>query len=229
MSRLKGKSATAFRTISEVSDELEVPQHVLRFWETKFSQVHPMKRGGGRRYYRPEDVDLLRRIRNLLYQDGYTIKGVQKLLREGGAKAAPSAREQAGDPTEQDGFEPPQVEQDRALDPSASDRASALDTSNENRATEAPPAVGSTAEPLAGSTVGPTGPGPTDVAGALDAADAAATAGQARGETAAPSQAASDRGESDDGALRRAARDRAALTEILGELQALSSLLQKGR
>lgn len=86
MSRHRGKSATAFRTISEVSDELEVPQHVLRFWETKFSQVRPMKRGGGRRYYRPEDVDLLRRIRNLLYQDGYTIKGVQKLLREGGVK-----------------------------------------------------------------------------------------------------------------------------------------------
>ena len=76
------KSASAFRTISEVSDELDVPQHVLRFWETKFAQVSPMKRGGGRRYYRPEDVDLLRRIRDLLYSDGYTIKGVQKLLRE---------------------------------------------------------------------------------------------------------------------------------------------------
>lgn len=76
------KSASAFRTISEVSDDLDVPQHVLRFWETKFAQVSPMKRGGGRRYYRPEDVDLLRRIRDLLYSDGYTIKGVQKLLRE---------------------------------------------------------------------------------------------------------------------------------------------------
>ena len=80
------KSATAFRTISEVSDHLEVPQHVLRFWETKFAQVRPMKRGGGRRYYRPEDVELLRRIRKLLYADGYTIKGVQKLLREGTLK-----------------------------------------------------------------------------------------------------------------------------------------------
>ncbi|RDD63796.1 MerR family transcriptional regulator [Ferruginivarius sediminum] len=77
------KSAAAFRTISEVSDDLQVPQHVLRFWETKFSQVRPMKRGGGRRYYRPEDIELLRRIRDLLYTDGYTIKGVQKLLREG--------------------------------------------------------------------------------------------------------------------------------------------------
>ena len=84
--RRGGKSAAAFRTISEVATDLEVPQHVLRFWETKFSQVRPMKRGGGRRYYRPEDVDLLRSIRGLLYDDGYTIKGVQKLLREGGLK-----------------------------------------------------------------------------------------------------------------------------------------------
>lgn len=76
------KSAQAFRTISEVADELDVPQHVLRFWESKFTQVRPLKRGGGRRYYRPEDVDLLRRIRGLLYDEGYTIKGVQRLLRE---------------------------------------------------------------------------------------------------------------------------------------------------
>lgn len=76
------KSASAFRTISEVSVELDVPQHVLRFWETKFPQIKPLKRGGGRRYYRPDDVELLRRIQILLYQDGYTIKGVQKLLRE---------------------------------------------------------------------------------------------------------------------------------------------------
>ena len=80
------KSAAAFRTISEVSSELDLPQHVLRFWETKFSVVKPLKRGGGRRYYRPEDVDLLRRIRDLLYSDGYTIRGVQKLLRQNGAK-----------------------------------------------------------------------------------------------------------------------------------------------
>jgi DNA-binding transcriptional MerR regulator len=84
--RRGGKSAAAFRTISEVATDLDVPQHVLRFWETKFTQVRPMKRGGGRRYYRPEDVDLLRSIRALLYDDGYTIKGVQKLLREGGLK-----------------------------------------------------------------------------------------------------------------------------------------------
>ena len=73
-----GKSAAAYRTISEVSEELDVPQHVLRFWETRFSQVRPLKRGGGRRYYRPEDVKLLRRIQKLLYEEGYTIKGVQK-------------------------------------------------------------------------------------------------------------------------------------------------------
>ncbi|MEQ9042604.1 MAG: MerR family transcriptional regulator [Alphaproteobacteria bacterium] len=84
--RRGSKSASAFRTISEVASELNVPQHVLRFWEGKFSQVSPMKRGGGRRYYRPEDVELLRRIRSLLYEEGYTIMGVQKLLRNGGAK-----------------------------------------------------------------------------------------------------------------------------------------------
>jgi len=89
------KSAAAFRTISEVADELDVPQHVLRFWETKFTQVKPLKRGGGRRYYRPEDVDLLRQIRGLLYDDGYTIKGVQRLMREGGLKAR---SEPAADP-----------------------------------------------------------------------------------------------------------------------------------
>lgn len=78
------KATGAFRTISEVADELGVQQHVLRFWETKFSQVRPLKRGGGRRYYRPEDVDLLKRIHHLLYVEGYTIKGVQKLLKDVG-------------------------------------------------------------------------------------------------------------------------------------------------
>ncbi len=79
-----GKSASAFLTISEVSGELGLPQHVLRFWETKFTVVKPMKRGGGRRYYRPEDVVLLRRIQGLLYDEGYTIKGAQKFLKQGG-------------------------------------------------------------------------------------------------------------------------------------------------
>ncbi|HYC03231.1 MAG TPA: MerR family transcriptional regulator [Azospirillaceae bacterium] len=80
--RVPAKSASAFRTISEVSTDLDVPQHVLRFWETKFPQIKPLKRGGGRRYYRPDDVELLRRIQHLLYKEGYTIKGVQRLLKE---------------------------------------------------------------------------------------------------------------------------------------------------
>ena len=80
------KSDRAFRTISEVAEVLNTPAHVLRFWESKFSQIKPMKRGGGRRYYRPEDVSLLRGIRELLYVDGLTIKGVQKVLRERGQK-----------------------------------------------------------------------------------------------------------------------------------------------
>ena len=92
------KSPGAFRTISEVAEDLDLPTHVLRFWETKFSQVHPLKRGGGRRYYRPEDVQLLSHIRSLLYDEGYTIKGVQKLMREGNLKKsdlAPSPSDMA--------------------------------------------------------------------------------------------------------------------------------------
>ena len=89
------KAPSAFRTISEVADGLGVQQHVLRFWETKFTQIRPLKRGGGRRYYRPEDVVLLEKIHNLLYTEGYTIKGVQKLLKGQGrgqaAAAAPAA------------------------------------------------------------------------------------------------------------------------------------------
>ena len=85
------KAPDAFRTISEVADEIDVPQHVLRFWETRFTQIRPLKRAGGRRYYRPEDVELLRRIRELLYNNGYTIKGVQRLLREPGRPDAGGA------------------------------------------------------------------------------------------------------------------------------------------
>jgi DNA-binding transcriptional MerR regulator len=85
--RRQQKSADAFRTISEVAQELEIPQHVLRFWESRFPQLRPLKRAGGRRYYRPDDVVLLRRIRQCLYDQGYTIKGVQKLLREGALKS----------------------------------------------------------------------------------------------------------------------------------------------
>ena len=81
------KSADAFRTISEVAAELDLPQHVLRFWETRFPQIKPLKRAGGRRFYRPHDVEILRAIRRLLYGEGYTIKGVQRILREQGARA----------------------------------------------------------------------------------------------------------------------------------------------
>ena len=80
------KSPDAFRTISEAAEELDLPQHVLRFWETRFSTIKPLKRGGGRRYYRPEDVLLLKGIRHLLYDQGYTIKGVQRILKEQGAR-----------------------------------------------------------------------------------------------------------------------------------------------
>ncbi|MBB45337.1 MAG: transcriptional regulator [Rhodospirillaceae bacterium] len=86
--RRNGKSRSAYRTISEVSNEIDVPAHVLRFWETKFLQIKPLKRGGGRRYYRPEDVTLLKTIRQFLYSDGYTIKGVQRLLKDGLIKTA---------------------------------------------------------------------------------------------------------------------------------------------
>ena len=101
------KAPNAFRTISEVADELHIPQHVLRFWETKFPQVKPLKRGGGRRYYRPDDIALLRRISDLLYIQGYTIKGVQRLLREGGGRLSddippPAAEERASEPDEPD-------------------------------------------------------------------------------------------------------------------------------
>ena len=96
------KSAEAFRTISEVADDLGIPKHVLRFWEVKFAQIRPMKRGGGRRYYRPEDLELLKGIQHLLHREGYTIKGVQKILREQGVDGVKSRgrampREGAGD------------------------------------------------------------------------------------------------------------------------------------
>jgi DNA-binding transcriptional MerR regulator len=81
------KAPDAFRTISEVADDLDIPQHVLRFWETRFAQIKPMKRSGGRRYYRPDDVDLLKGIRRLLYSEGYTIRGVQRILKEHGVKS----------------------------------------------------------------------------------------------------------------------------------------------
>ena len=89
------KAPDAFRTISEVADDLDIPQHVLRFWETRFAQIKPMKRSGGRRYYRPDDVDLLRGIRRLLYGEGYTIRGVQRILKEHGIKAVQGLADRA--------------------------------------------------------------------------------------------------------------------------------------
>ena len=128
-SRLRTKKApNAFRTISEVADELHIPQHVLRFWETKFPQVKPLKRGGGRRYYRPDDILLLRRVSDLLYIQGYTIKGVQRLLRDGGGRLS-------------DDIPPPTTaereaaEVERAAAPSATDEPDpALDEHDEMRA-----------------------------------------------------------------------------------------------
>ena len=116
------KSPDAFRTISEAAEELDLPQHVLRFWETRFTQIKPMKRGGGRRYYRPADVDLLKGIRHLLYDKGFTIRGVQRILREqsiphvvaigrGEVEAGPAAAEppRAGAKAKGKSAEPPEV------------------------------------------------------------------------------------------------------------------------
>jgi DNA-binding transcriptional MerR regulator len=107
------KAPDAFRTISEVAEDLDIPQHVLRFWESRFSQIKPMKRGGGRRYYRPEDVALLRGIRHLLYGQGYTIKGVQRILREQGVRFVQSVWEE--------GAEQPLASDEEAFDTAAED------------------------------------------------------------------------------------------------------------
>jgi DNA-binding transcriptional MerR regulator len=102
------KAPDAFRTISEVAEELDVPQHVLRFWESRFREIRPMKRGGGRRYYRPDDIDLLRGIRHLLYGEGYTIRGVQRLLREQGQRFVQNVWQPgAPQPTHQPSEDPP--------------------------------------------------------------------------------------------------------------------------
>ena len=104
------KSPEAFRTISEVAEDMDLPQHVLRFWETRFPQIKPLKRGGGRRYYRPDDIELLRAIKQLLYGEGYTIKGVQKLLREQGVPGlARTALETAGPSAAPPRTTPPQA------------------------------------------------------------------------------------------------------------------------
>jgi DNA-binding transcriptional MerR regulator len=114
------KAPDAFRTISEVADEIDVPQHVLRFWESRFPQIKPMKRGGGRRYYRPDDVDLLRGIRYLLYGEGYTIRGVQRILREHGAGFVQDVWRAGAEPP------PPETEEDRLEDESAASEERSL-------------------------------------------------------------------------------------------------------
>jgi DNA-binding transcriptional MerR regulator len=111
------KAPDAFRTISEVAEQLDVPQHVLRFWESRFREIRPMKRGGGRRYYRPDDLDLLRGIRHLLYGEGYTIRGVQRLLREQGVRFVQNVWQPgAPQPTRQAAEEDDAVEETEAAE-----------------------------------------------------------------------------------------------------------------
>src|SRR5262245_13194337 len=124
------KAPDAFRTISEVADDLDIPQHVLRFWESRFQQIKPMKRGGGRRYYRPEDVDLLRGIRHLLYGEGYTIRGVQRILKEHGIKFVQSVW--------QAGAEQPHPEAGDLSPEDVESDADASDERAERRAPEVP-------------------------------------------------------------------------------------------
>ena len=133
------KSAEAFRTISEVAAELDVPQHVLRFWESKFSQIKPMKRAGGRRYYRPGDIDLLRGIRILLYSDGYTIKGVQKVLKEKGQRFVVDIGQSANSPGTADTSESVDVQtasDNRTALSEAADPSSATTNLHEDGITE---------------------------------------------------------------------------------------------
>jgi DNA-binding transcriptional MerR regulator len=113
------KAPDAFRTISEVAEEITVPQHVLRFWESRFTQIRPMKRGGGRRYYRPDDVDLLRGVRHLLYGEGYTIRGVQRILREQGLGFVQGVWRAGAEPP------PPPLDEDKAGDEPAESSAAA--------------------------------------------------------------------------------------------------------
>jgi DNA-binding transcriptional MerR regulator len=134
------KAPDAFRTISEVADELDVPQHVLRFWESRFREIRPMKRGGGRRYYRPDDVDLLRGIRHLLYGEGYTIRGVQRLLREQGLRFVQNVW-QPGAP--QPGHRPPEEASHETDDADEAERGGEHDERPDRApAPKMPPAAG---------------------------------------------------------------------------------------
>ena len=120
------KANDAFRNIREASEELDVPQHVLRFWETKFPEIQPLKRGGRRRYYRPEDLALLTTIRDLLYVQGYTIRGVQRLLREGGIEAPPAPSETLALPPEMEAEDQRAAEQEAAEEAAAAAAGQAL-------------------------------------------------------------------------------------------------------
>ena len=140
------KAPDAFRTISEVAEEINVPQHVLRFWESRFAQIRPLKRGGGRRYYRPDDVDLLRGVRHLLYGEGYTIRGVQRILREQGLTIVQNVWRAGAE------LPPPELEEDRVGDDGAEPHAA-------TSADEAP-AVPATAAPRPGRLAHATQPAP---------------------------------------------------------------------
>ena len=122
------KAPDAFRTISEVAEDLDIPQHVLRFWETRFAQIKPMKRRGGRRYYRPDDVDLLRGIRRLLYGEGYTIRGVQRILKEHGVKSVQGLVDGSSTPS----FGAVEDELSRSLAEEDHDGAPGLDADDED-------------------------------------------------------------------------------------------------
>jgi DNA-binding transcriptional MerR regulator len=166
------KAPDAFRTISEVADDLDLPQHVLRFWESRFPQIKPMKRGGGRRYYRPEDIDLLRGIRHLLYGEGYTIRGVQRILKEQGLRTVQSVGQgrpvALPEPTPEDAvtdeaeaqnsvpsFLPPifSTGGPRGAEPSEGDADAAIETdvtASEASVTEQPAAVATAGPAIAG-------------------------------------------------------------------------------
>ena len=150
------KAPDAFRTISEVAQELDVPQHVLRFWESRFREIKPMKRGGGRRYYRPNDLDLLRGIRHLLYSEGYTIRGVQRLLREQGLRFVQSVwQEGAPQPPHQPAEDEEPLETSETAGQGAGEpRAPSLSGVDMGRLPEgverAPPVVPRAAAPFAG-------------------------------------------------------------------------------
>lgn len=143
------KAPEAFRTISEVADELEVPKHVLRFWEAKFAQLKPMKRGGGRRYYRPEDVALLRGIRFLLYSDGYTIRGVQKILREHGPRFVMDHRRMAEEDEQEGAMPVPREIPDVAAEAAQSGATALTRESGEDHAKLDPQRLGTLLEEIA--------------------------------------------------------------------------------